>query len=66
VGVALLRSYGTTPEVMQGKISAQEQIARAAELGVGTNIPSRITLVPLDEKSGHAAEGLREIIKVQG
>jgi uncharacterized protein (DUF362 family) len=66
VGVALLRSYGTTPEVMQGKISEQEQIARAAELGVGTNTPSRITLEPLDEKSGHAAEGLREILKVQG
>jgi uncharacterized protein (DUF362 family) len=66
VGVALLRSYGTTPEVMQGRISEQEQIARAAELGVGTNNPSRIILVPLDEKSGHAAEGFREILKVQG
>ncbi|MDD1679070.1 MAG: DUF362 domain-containing protein [Methanomicrobiales archaeon] len=66
VGVALLRSYGTTPEVMQGKISEQEQIARAAELGVGTNNPSRITLESLDEKSSHTAEGLREILKVQG
>jgi uncharacterized protein (DUF362 family) len=66
VGVALLRSYGTTPEVMQGRIAEQEQIVRAAELGVGTNEPARITLEPLDEKSGHAAEGLREILKVQG
>ncbi len=65
-GVALLRSYGTTPEVMQGRISEQEQIARAAELGVGIHTPSRIELIPLDEKSAHAAEGLREILKVQG
>jgi Uncharacterized conserved protein len=66
VGVAILRSYGTTPEVMQGRISEQEQIARAAEFGVGTNVPARIKLEPLDEKSGHAAEGLREILNVQG
>ena len=66
VGVALLRSYGTTPEVMQGKISEQDQIARAAEIGVGMNDPVRINLEPLDEKSTHATEGLREILKVQG
>ena len=35
VGVALLRSLGTTVEVSQGPIFAQEQIARAVELGLG-------------------------------
>jgi uncharacterized protein (DUF362 family) len=35
VGVALLRMHGTTPEVSEGPIFEQEQIARAVELGIG-------------------------------
>ncbi len=35
VGVALLRLSGTTPEVSNGPIFEQEQIARAVELGIG-------------------------------
>ncbi|MFX1579327.1 MAG: DUF362 domain-containing protein, partial [Promethearchaeota archaeon] len=35
VGVALLRILGTTPEVSNGPIFKQEQIARAVELGIG-------------------------------
>ena len=37
VGVALLRMLGTTPEVSQGLIFEQEQIARAVELGIGVS-----------------------------
>ncbi|MFX1482264.1 MAG: DUF362 domain-containing protein [Promethearchaeota archaeon] len=37
VGVALLRMLGTTPEVSEGKIFEQEQIARAVELGIGVS-----------------------------
>lgn len=35
VGVALLRMLGTNPEVSQGTIFEQDQIARAVELGIG-------------------------------
>ncbi len=35
VGVALLRILGTTPQVSEGPIFEQEQIARAIELGIG-------------------------------
>ncbi|MFX1370092.1 MAG: DUF362 domain-containing protein [Promethearchaeota archaeon] len=35
VGVALLRTLGTTPHVSEGPIFEQEQIARAVELGIG-------------------------------
>jgi uncharacterized protein (DUF362 family) len=35
VGVALLRHLGTPPEVSQGAIFEQEQIARPVELGLG-------------------------------
>lgn len=37
VGVALLRMHGTTPEVSDGSIFEQEQIARAVELGIGVS-----------------------------
>jgi uncharacterized protein (DUF362 family) len=60
-GVALLRSFGSTPEVMQGRIRDLEQIARAEELGVGTSDPSRIRLEPLDP----AAEGIADEIREQ-
>lgn len=44
VGVALLRIYGTTPEVSRGSIFEQEQIGRAVELGLGVPGPERIDL----------------------
>ena len=42
VGVAILRLYGTTPEVMKGRIFEQEQIAHAATLGVGVDSAEKI------------------------
>jgi len=36
VGVALLRIYGTTPEVSRGSVFEQEQISRALELGLSS------------------------------
>ncbi|MBI3942603.1 MAG: DUF362 domain-containing protein [Chloroflexi bacterium] len=63
VGVALLRHFGTTPEVSKGPIFGQEQIARAVELGLGVDKPKRIRLVTGDpESAAYAAEiekGLR-------
>ena len=51
VGVALLRHFGTTPEVSRGSIFAQEQIARAVELGLGITEPAQIALVTGDPES---------------
>jgi uncharacterized protein (DUF362 family) len=48
VGVALLRSYGTMRDVTEGRIFEQEQIAMAAELGIGVASAAAIHLVPLD------------------
>ncbi|MGZ4830279.1 MAG: DUF362 domain-containing protein, partial [Candidatus Angelobacter sp.] len=45
VGVALLRHFGTTPEVSQGAIFEQEQIARAVQLKIGVSSPRQIELV---------------------
>jgi uncharacterized protein (DUF362 family) len=62
VGVALLRHFGTTPEVARGPIFAQEQIARAAELGVGVTSPSGIELVTDDGESADYAKQVRAIL----
>ena len=59
VGVALLRSFGTVPDVMNGRIFEQEQIARAAELGVGVASADRITLIPLDTAGEAAAQKIQ-------
>jgi uncharacterized protein (DUF362 family) len=66
VGVTLLRSYGSTPEVMEGSIFDLEQIARAAELGIGVASASEIKLVPLDAKSKEHAQGIQSILDTQG
>jgi uncharacterized protein (DUF362 family) len=64
VGVAILRHFGTTLEVTQGKIFNQEQLARAVELGIdGTQAARDIELVPLDEESTHSAHTLAAILK---
>jgi uncharacterized protein (DUF362 family) len=65
VGVALLRLYGTTPEVMKGRIFEQEQIAHAAILGVGVDSAEKIELVPRDEYSQKAAEAIRRVFDGQ-
>ncbi|MGB3715582.1 MAG: DUF362 domain-containing protein [Candidatus Promineifilaceae bacterium] len=51
IGVAILRLFGTTPEVSKGSVFDQEQIARAVELGLGVTSPDQIQLVTTGEGS---------------
>ncbi len=62
VGVAILRLLGTTPEVSHGKIFEQEQIVRAAELGLGVSSAQEIEIVTGDEDSEAHAERVRQIL----
>ena len=62
VGVALLRHYGTTPEVSKGRIFEQEQIARAVELGLGISGPDQIELVTPDADSADYAKKIRALL----
>jgi uncharacterized protein (DUF362 family) len=62
VGVAILRLLGTTPEVSQGPIFKQAQIARAAELGLGVKSADRIQIVTGDAESETLAGKVREIL----
>jgi uncharacterized protein (DUF362 family) len=59
VGVAILRLLGTTPEVSKGKIFEQDQIRRAAELGVGVKSAGEIEVVTGDRESEEFAERVR-------
>jgi uncharacterized protein (DUF362 family) len=66
VGVALLRHYGSTPEVMNGRIFEQEQISRAASIGIGVKSADKIDLVPLDDESRNAGEIIKKVLDMQG
>jgi uncharacterized protein (DUF362 family) len=63
VGVALLRHFGTTPQVSEGSIFQQAQIARAAELGLGVSGPDDIELITGDQESTTYARQIREILQ---
>ena len=65
-GVALLRRYGSTPEVMRGRIFAMGQIARAAELGIGVPSAQDLRLVALDQASKDVVLAMRRILDEAG
>jgi uncharacterized protein (DUF362 family) len=57
IGVAILRHFGTTPEVSKGPVFRQEQIARAVELGLGVDHSGKIEwLTPDEESEAYAAQ----------
>jgi uncharacterized protein (DUF362 family) len=62
VGVALLRHFGTTPQVSAGAIFEQEQIARAVELGLGAHSPDEIELITADPESAAYAAQIEAIL----
>jgi len=63
VGVAILRIYGTTPEVSRGRIFEQDQIRRAVELEIGVSEPEEIELIPLNEESELICERIERELK---
>jgi len=62
VGVAILRLLGTTPEVSRGRIFDQDQIARAAELGLGVKSADQIQLVTDDTESKALADKVSNVL----
>jgi len=62
VGVAILRHFGTTPEVSQGTVFDQDQIARAVELGLGARGPEDIEILTEDEEGQTFTEQIRDIL----
>lgn len=62
VGIAILRDYGTTPEVLKDSIFNQEQIKRAVELNLGVQNPSEISIIGYDNSSNKYAKKLHNIL----
>ncbi|MFP3896105.1 MAG: DUF362 domain-containing protein [Anaerolineales bacterium] len=63
VGVAILRHFGTTPEVSGGSVFEQEQIARAVELGLGAREAEEIEILTEDEEGETFAGQIQEILR---
>lgn len=64
VGVAILRLFGTTKEVSQGKIFEQEQIDRAAELGLGIDTPHKIQFLTDSPESQRFAAQVQHMLLI--
>jgi uncharacterized protein (DUF362 family) len=62
VGLAVLKELGSNRAIMDTAIFAQEQIARAVELGLGVTGPGAIEIVSDDEAGRSYAERLRQIL----
>jgi uncharacterized protein (DUF362 family) len=63
VGVALLKSLGSNAQIMNTKIFDQEQISRAADLGLGASSASRIDVITADDDSSDARDRVVEILR---
>jgi uncharacterized protein (DUF362 family) len=62
VGVAILRLFGTTPQVSAGRVFEQEQIARAVELELGAQRAQDVRIVTADPASEAFASKIRPLI----
>jgi len=62
VGVAILKSLGSNKQIMRPKVFEQEQIARAAELGLGASSPAEIEIVSVDDKSRPYRDRVAQIL----
>jgi uncharacterized protein (DUF362 family) len=63
VGVAMLRILGTTPQVANGPVFEQEQIARAVELGIGVSSPDDIEFVTDSPDSDKLVEQIQKKLR---
>ena len=62
VGLAILKSLGSNAQIMNTKIFDQEQIARAAEIGLGAASPSQIDVVAANPASQNYRDRVVEIL----
>ena len=63
VGVAILKHLGSNPGIMTPRIFEQEQIARAAEIGIGAATASGIALIESDTGSKEYRDAIAAILK---
>lgn len=62
VAVAILKELGSNDAIMKPRVFEQEQIARAAELGIGFSSPEDIIIETLDAASADYAAKIRPLL----
>jgi uncharacterized protein (DUF362 family) len=62
VGVAILRLFGTTPQVSEGRVFEQAQNARAVELELGARRPQDVRILTGDDASDEFSAEIRPLI----
>ncbi|MGQ9802180.1 MAG: DUF362 domain-containing protein [Candidatus Saccharicenans sp.] len=62
VAVAILKELGSNDAIMKPRVFEQEQIARAAELGLGVSSPDDIIIETLDAASADYAAKIRPLL----
>ena len=62
VGVAILKFLGSNDDIMKRKIFEQEQIARAAQIGLGASSPAEIDLFPADDRSRELRDRIAAVL----
>ena len=62
VGVAVLKDLGSNDKIMNTRIFDQEQIARAAEIGIGASSPAEIELIADGAQSQEYRDRIQTIL----
>jgi uncharacterized protein (DUF362 family) len=62
VGVAVLKMHGTTLEIERRPVFMQDQIRRAAELGLGVQEAKEIEIVPVDVASEDVCQRIGDVL----
>ncbi len=62
VGIAVLKHLGSNDQIMRRRIFDQEQMAHAAELGLGARSPAEIDLVGANDKSNEYCDQIATIL----
>jgi uncharacterized protein (DUF362 family) len=65
VGVSILKMYGARGKVGEADVFEQDQLRRAAELGIGVKSADEIELTPLNQESQPEAERIEAVLKGQ-
>ncbi|WP_230742402.1 DUF362 domain-containing protein [Methanooceanicella nereidis] len=62
-GVAVLRSFGTTPEISGGSVFQLEQIKRAADLGIGARGYNDMEIIPVNKDAEDICSGIEKELR---
>jgi uncharacterized protein (DUF362 family) len=65
VGIAILRHFGTTPQVATGPIFSHPQIKRAVELNLGVTSAQEIQLISLDKSTTEIKERISNLLQAE-